>query len=214
MKYKWLNKLNNNKLIIFFNGWGMDDYIVSSLDCGEYDVITFYDYNTLDTDIEFENYSETHVIGWSMGVMVSTLFDFKNVQSRTALCATPYPVDDKYGIPTRIYNLTVKGFSEKSLQKFMERMFCEKTNLPKYSDRTFESQSTELLKMAEYCPNEKYNFTKAIIPEHDLIIPTKNQQNFWEEYKEKNNNNIRIDSIPTGHCPFSVYKSWAEIIKI
>ena len=29
MKYKWLNKDNNPKLIIFFNGWGMDEDVVN-----------------------------------------------------------------------------------------------------------------------------------------------------------------------------------------
>ena len=56
MKYKWLNKeVNNSKLILFFNGWGMDDNVVKHLDVEDYDVLMFYDYNTLDTDFDFES---------------------------------------------------------------------------------------------------------------------------------------------------------------
>ena len=50
MKYKWLNRNNNQKLIVFFNGWGIDENIVKHLDCEDYDVLMFYDYNTLDVD--------------------------------------------------------------------------------------------------------------------------------------------------------------------
>ena len=37
MKYKWLNKgvnkgVNNGKLILFFNGWGMDENVVKHLE--------------------------------------------------------------------------------------------------------------------------------------------------------------------------------------
>ena len=45
MKYKWLNLKNNQKLIIFFNGWGMDEGVVKHLDCEGYDILMFYNYN-------------------------------------------------------------------------------------------------------------------------------------------------------------------------
>ena len=76
MKYKWLNKKENNELIIFFNGWGMDESVVNHLDYENYDVLMFYDYNSLETDFNFEkikNYKK-HLISWSMGVMTATLF--------------------------------------------------------------------------------------------------------------------------------------------
>ena len=44
MEYKWLNRKNNSKLIVFFNGWGMDENIVAHLEFDEYDVLMFYDY--------------------------------------------------------------------------------------------------------------------------------------------------------------------------
>ena len=74
MKYKWLNKgVNNSKLILFFNGWGMDENVVKHLDCENYDVLMFYDYNTLNTDFDWDLldvYPEKNLIAWSMGVMV------------------------------------------------------------------------------------------------------------------------------------------------
>ena len=63
MKYKWLNKKNNKKVILFFNGWGMDDSVVKHLNPEDYDVIMYYDYNSLDADFSpVENYFEKYCI--------------------------------------------------------------------------------------------------------------------------------------------------------
>lgn len=213
MKYKWLNKTNSDKLIIFFNGWGMDDFVVSKLDCGDFDVIVFYDYNDLDLDIDLPPYKEKHIVAWSMGVMIATLFDFGEIKSATAIAGTPYPVHNEYGIPERIYNLTIKGFSDKSVQKFMERMFLTKPDMVKFSDRTIESQKSELVKMLEYKPNENFTYSKVIIPDSDLIIPTKNQTNYWRGSKYKSGDNgHEVVMIHSGHCPFLSFGSWAEIL--
>ena len=47
MEYKWLSQKNNNKLIIFFNGWGMDEFPVKHLASDDYDIIMFYKYHSL-----------------------------------------------------------------------------------------------------------------------------------------------------------------------
>lgn len=202
MKYKWLNKTNTNKLIIFFNGWGMDEKIVSHLDCGDYNVVVLYDYNDLNLDLDFSNYSEKHLIAWSMGVMVSTILNI-DCKSSTAICGTPFAIDDNNGIPERIYNLTIRGFSEASSQKFMERMFIEKPEITTFSNRTFESKLSELKKMLEYAPNKDFEFTRAIVASDDKIIPTKNQINYWKDEAE---------IITSGHCPFMLYSSWTELL--
>lgn len=202
MNYKWLRKTNSEELIIFFNGWGMDDFIVSKLDCGDYDVVVLFDYNNLDLDIDLSGYTKKHIVAWSMGVMIATLFDFGKIESATAICGTPKPIDDKYGIPKRIYNLTVKGFNELSAQKFMERMFITKPDFDKYSDRSFESQKSELVKMLEYKANEEFEYTRAITGDEDKIIPSQNQLNYWKN----------PEVIHAGHCPFGLYKKWSELI--
>lgn len=202
MNYKWINKINTDKLIIFFNGWGMDEKIISHLDCEDYNVIVFYDYNNLDIDIDLSSYREKHLIAWSMGTMIATLFDFGSMESATAICGTPLAIDDTYGIPERIYNLTIRGFSETSSQKFMERMFIERPDLKTFSNRTFESKLSELKQMLMYKPNRDFKYTKAIVADSDKIIPTKNQLNYWD-------NPIIINS---GHCPFMLYSKWSELL--
>lgn len=204
MIYKWLNKKGSNKVIIFFNGWGMDDLIVSHLDCEDYDVVVVYNYNESELSLSLDNYEEKHLIAWSMGVMTATNYYFGKLNSAIAICGTPYPINDKYGIPERIYNLTIKGFSEKSMTKFMERMFIEKPIISKYSNRDLESQKNELIKLLEYSHGNEFKYTKAIVGDSDLIIPTKNQINFWKDPL----------IIHSGHCPFMLYNRWTEILEL
>ena len=82
MKYEWLNRENNSEIIVFFNGWGMDENIVSHLDFDGYDVLMFYDYNSLETDFDFSllnKYSKRYLTAWSMGVMIATLLSLTNL---------------------------------------------------------------------------------------------------------------------------------------
>ena len=202
MNYKWLNKTSSDKLIIFFNGWGMDEKIVEHLLPEDFNVIVFYDYNTLDIEVNLSKFTEKYIIAWSMGVMTATLFKFENVKSSTAICGTPFAVDDEYGIPTRIYNLTIKGFSEKSSDKFMNRMFLSKPEIDKFSNRTFESKLSELKQLLTYKPNTDFKYTKSIVADTDIIIPTKNQLNYWKA----------PEIIHSGHCPFYLYTKWSELL--
>ncbi len=203
MKYKFYNE-NNEKLIIFFNGWGMDEFIISHLDRKGYDLLVFYDYTNLDTDFPpLNNYKEKYLIGWSMGVMISTLFYdcFGKIDKYIAINGTPKSIDNQYGIPEKIYKLTLKGFNENSCRKFIERMFDKKPTIEKFSDRTLESQREELQNLMGI--EGKYiSFDKVLVSENDNIIPTKNQLNYWRHPV----------IIKGGHCPFFEFKSWSEIV--
>ena len=102
MRYKWLNQdSNNRKVLLFFNGWGMDECVVKHLDCEDYDVLMFYDYNSLETDFDFDllkTYTEIALIAWSMGTMIATLFPQINSKNRTAINGTLKSIDTEYGI--------------------------------------------------------------------------------------------------------------------
>ena len=203
MEYKWLNKENNKELIVFFNGWGMDENVVSHLDCTNYDVLMFYDYNTLKTNFDFallEKYTKKHLIAWSMGVMTATLFNIKYT-SETAVNGTLKPIDNQFGIPERIYELTLKGFNPKGAEKFITNMFDTKTSLPEIK-RSFENQKSELEALKNYTANTSFKYSKIWLSNNDKIIPTKNQVEFW---------NIE-PNLNSGHCPFFLFKKWEELL--
>lgn len=196
MKYKWLNKQNNKKLIIFFNGLGMDENAVNHLDTEDYDIVMFYDYNNLETDFKLEEYDEKYLIAWSMGVMIATNFNF-GFKSATAINGTLMPIDAKFGINPKIYDLTIKGFNP---EKFIQNMFEEPTSIK--VSREAENQKSELVAIKNYSSKEGFKYNRILISENDKIITTKSQCNFWGI--EPN--------IKSGHCPFFLFKKWSELL--
>ena len=221
MKYKWLNKENNNKLIIFFNGWGMDEGVVKHLKFDDYDVVMFYDYNTLDTDFVLDKkYPEVNIVAWSMGVNIAGVniagvntgvntgvnrigVTFGNISKIVVINGTLKPIDEKYGIPPRIYDMTIAGFDEKSRDKFINNMGINSKDISYLLfNRTLENQKSELLALKNYKANLEFKPAKIYISEDDRIIPTKNQCAFWGI--EPN--------LKGGHYPFLNFARWGDIL--
>ncbi len=208
MQYKWLNRQNNKKVIAFFNGWGMDEKIVEHLNCDSFDVITFFDYRTLDEiNFDFSFYEEKNLIAWSMGVYVCNYFyeKFKDFDSLIAINGTQKPIDDIYGIPVLIYNLTVDNFNELSCSKFMKKI-SSNVNLKDYCSRNLEELKQELIAIRDLKVNNYLVFNKAILSTKDRIFPYKNMKNFWTE------KNIKIVDAESYHSIFDLYKNWSDLL--
>ncbi len=208
MKYKWLNRGENNKIILFFNGWGMDENVVKHLDCEDYDVLMFYDYNTLETDFDWDSlniYSEKNLIAWSMGVMVGNCLAPSlalplGEGRKIAINGTLKPIDENYGIHPKIYDLTIKGFNEKGRKRFIDSMFNKTIDIN--CNREIDEQHSELIALKNYQANEAFEYNKVLISDSDKIIPTKSQVAFWGI--EPN--------LKGGHCPFFQFKKWSELL--
>lgn len=224
MKYKWLNKENNNKLIIFFNGWGMDENAIKHLQAEEYDIVMLYDYNSLDTDLKFDKeYEQINLIAWSMGVMAASVC-FKSADGSTdknpfsvlyktckkfksvAMNGTLKPIDFEYGIHPKIYDLTIQGFDEKGRDKFVSNMFDYSSGANVYKagvrEDSLENLRAELAALKNYKGNEYFSYDKVYISKNDKIIPTKHQVNYWGV--EPN--------LEGGHYPFFNFAKWSEIL--
>jgi len=208
MQYKWLNRQNNKKIIVFFNGWGMDEKIVEHLTCSNFDVITFFDYRTLDEiNLDFSVYEEKNLIAWSMGVYVCNYFyeKFKDFDSLIAINGTQKPIDDIYGIPVLIYNLTVENFNELSCSKFMKKI-SSNINLKDYCSRNLEALKQELIAIRDLKVSNYLIFNKAILSTKDRIFPYKNMKNFWME------KNINIVDTEAYHSIFDLYQNWSDLL--
>lgn len=210
MQYKWLNKKNNKKLILFFNGWAMNESAVSNLKKDDFDILMLFDYRDINFDLsvfDFKNYDEKYLICWSMGVFASNLFkkeldNFKKI----AINGTNKIIDDNFGIPKKIYKVTTKFLNESSCDKFIKNMFNDgKLNPSIKITRTVEELKDELISIQKIELKEELKFDKVIISKDDRIIPTKNQISFWENKAPY----ILVDST---HCPFEIYESWQELI--
>ncbi len=216
MQYHWLNKQNNNKLIIFFTGWSFDEKPFEFLECKDYDVLILFDYNSLDLP-EIPKYDKYYLISWSMGVFCAYLVKAKlpKFSQKLAINGTLYPVDDELGIPQKPFILTLRH-AEKGLQgKFYQNIFQSKEEYEKYTQtpvqRTIENRVSELNNLYKRIKNTQLNYDnyydKALISSDDKIIPTQNQKNFWNKY-------LNPQIIESGHFPYYNFKSWDEILCI
>lgn len=221
MNIHWLNKNNNKKLIVFLSGWSFDYKPFITLSPTDYDIAFVYDYNNLSIPKDFEqfqNYENKTLISWSMGVFVGYLLrkHFEDFDYKLSINGTLFPVDDKFGIPVKIFELTLK-YAKKSLEgQFYKNIFLTEEEYNLYSSypvqRSIENRTSELANLYNLIKNNKqencepfYDF--AIVSEFDKIIPPKNQ------IASLNYCKIPTISLPYGHFLFYNFFSWDEIIQ-
>ena len=219
MKQFWLNKNNNQNLIIFFGGWGSDYHPFVPLNSINYDVLLFYDYRSLAPPGELkqilDSYENISMIGWSLGVWVANLIGapYKNyITVGMAINGTLDPISDENGIPNQIFEGTLQNLSPMNLIKFNRRMIQApderrkfETNIPK---RGWEELRDELKHLKEYItPSKNSFFNCAVIGANDLIFPVENQFNAW-------NNTVRTYQTNGSHFPFYQYNTWDDIIRL
>lgn len=221
MKSCWLNNQNNENLIVFFAGWSFDEKPFKFLQCNNYDVLFVYDYNNFEIPQELKNinqYKHKFLITWSMGVFVANLLKdiFTDFEYKMAINGTISPVDNEFGIPVKMFELTLKHAKIGLEGKFYKNVFQTEEEFQKYKktpvERTIENRVSELENLyseikeqKEITAKEFYDF--AIVSEFDKIIPPKNQ------IASHNKNTVKVLKIPYGHFPFYHYSSWDEFLE-
>ena len=221
MRSFWLNRQNNKNLIVFFAGWSFDNFPFVDINPTSYDVLIVYDYNDLVLPKDFEKFSQYEnktLISWSMGVFAAyELRDlFKDFNYKLILNGTVTPVDDEFGIPVKMFELTLKH-AEKGLEgKFYKNVFLTDEEYGLYESypvrRSIENRVSELENLYDLIKNKKgqeyekfYDF--AIVSEFDKIIPPKNQ------IASHKKNDIPFITVSSGHFIFYNFSSWDEIIR-
>lgn len=212
MQYFWLNqKKENKKLILFFNGWAMNETPVKHLKTEDFDVLVLFDYRNVDFNLaqfDFSKYAEKYLVCWSMGVYVCNLFkkELEDFNKKIAINGTTKIIDDNFGIPEKIYKITVKFLNEDSCDKFIKNMFDNGKLNPNITiTRTLEELKDELISIQKIELNEEMDFDCALVSSNDRIVPTKNQINFWTD-------KVEIKEIQSTHCPFEKFQTWRELL--
>ena len=214
-----LQNNNSDNLILFFCGWGMDEnpFSVLKSNC---DVLYVYDYTTPDFPaFDFSKYKSVKLLSFSYGVYagaIAKLPDDLKLDARVAINGTLIPVDDKYGVPVKQFELTEKMDSQ-SVVKFRQRLFggekaqqhfdIFENHLPK---RSAQSCTEELLGMKKYVPQipaAQKTFDKVYVAKYDRCVPTRNQRNFWQ--KACLEETIELES---GHFPFYNYEKLEDLL--
>lgn len=211
MNSVWINNnKNNKKLTVFFNGWGFDETAVKHLNCEDYNVLSVQDYRNFEFDFSlfnFDKYEKKYLVCWSMGVYVSDIFSeyFKNFNKKIAINGTQKMIDDEFGIPTRVYSLTLRHFNETSREKFVQNMFNGKEQHSISPKRNLEELKQELQSLNELNVYASLNFDKVYISTQDKIVPAKNQLNYWL-------NKTSTELLNAPHYPFFEFKNWKDIL--
>jgi len=216
MNKKWITQKNHTKLILFFNGWGMDSAAISHLQTGDYDLIELNDYSVLYfNQNKYKNYSEIYVVAWSLGVWAASHILSNStivIKKAVAINGTANPVDANEGIHPEIFKGTITGWNKKNRDRFLIRTVGEKkdfeANRSKFGERLIENQKEELIKLFDYSQQniaQSFRFDSVLIGNKDAIFPYENQLNYW-----RNKALIKVLDIP--HYPFLHFSCWDNII--
>ena len=203
------------------SGWGCDEIPFNRIDSKDYDVLMCYDYRDLSnaTDIldELKLYQEQHLIGWSLGIYISSILfkdQYKLFASRLAINGSLTPISEDQGIAPAIFQGTIDGLNERGRDKFFMRMCGGRSgfaNFAKYqTQRTVEDQKEELICLQNMILDRSITwdiFDKVLLSSRDMIFPFKNLEKAWESKSQK----VILD-LP--HFCFSEWNQWDEIIRV
>lgn len=191
MKQHFILRQGRKRLLLFFAGWGMDETPFLNIRPTDKDWMICYDYRSPDFDTDaLQGYEEILLVAWSMGVWAATrtmaAHPLLPVVRSTAVNGTPYPIDDEKGIATAIFEGTLRGLDETSLQKFHRRM-CGSATAYREFQATAPRRGTDELKeelsaiQRQYTamPTPDYAWQRAIIGENDRIFLPQNQRQAW-----------------------------------
>ena len=212
MQFNWLNQQNNPSLILFFNGWGMDACAVSSLACDGFDLLEINDYSTPTPLPAFQEYDQTILIAWSLGLIAAAQSGIK-ADLAIAVNGTLRPIDDRLGIPPAIFQGTIDNWHERGRNKFNRRMCGDRETLAHFSRtppaRSIEAQQQELIAIRNNVktqPEPTNIFDIAIISSGDRIVPPAAQNAYWTEQQ------TAFITLDAPHYLFNRWHSWKELI--
>lgn len=218
MEKTWLHKNNHQTLIVFCNGWGMDERPFHPLAAQNCDVLMISDYREMAPASDVleltGSYDAVFLIAWSMGVWAGQrIFAGKQEMFKAAIAVngTLCPIDNRFGIPEEIIAGTLRNFSEGSQAKLYRRMCRDKNgrlsfqkNLPARSLQSQKEELEALLMRCDCLTVGESIYSHIVIADKDLVMPTENQLHFWQSCNIKN--------IHGCHFPFHLWSSWDRFL--
>lgn len=184
---KYLISKNSDKLIIFFAGWGCDEYGFEHLK-SDYDVLILYDYSDLNLDFDFSKYKKFDLISFSAGVFVASVmkFDFE-IDKKIAIDGNPYLFDEKLGMSNEIQDVLC-SITEQNADDFARNYLIktdEEWKIFHPSKRTLDSCMAEFDSLKRIYTDNKQNikdiFDYAIVGDEDPIFNVNAQKEFYGE---------------------------------
>lgn len=220
MKATFISQQKENKnLVVFFLGWSCDGTEIQHLDWPGYDLMAVYDYRDLcpceTLSAAIDRYSRVCVVAWSFGVWAADCCAplFGAGCKAIAVNGTGTPIDNLFGIPERIFSLTLRSIRTQGIDTFNKRVYGMGDFSQHQSRRNFEEQYEELERLAELAKQpqqSRLHWDRALIGTDDLIFPVQNMADYWE--KNCNFAPLKVDMphYPFGPVGSTALKHWID----
>lgn len=214
MKKIWISKKDSAELILFFNGWGMDERPFGHLAVPDgFDILMTYDYTKLESLADdIKGYSRIHLVAWSLGVYAAAeIMQDIEFASATAINGTLKPIDAAEGIAPAVFQGTIDSWSEVAALKFNRRM-CGKYNKEfkaSAPERSTDDQKNELVALSKRIQNKPIPdniFRQAVIGVGDRIFLREAQEKHWHDAR------IHLRIVDEPHYFFPALKNWKEML--
>lgn len=183
---QYLVNNQSDKLIIFFTGWGCDEYEFEHL-TSKADVLLLYDYLDLNLDFDFSNYKKIDLMAFSAGVFVASIMNFNfEISKKIAISGNPYLFDEHLGLSTEIQNILCNITAENAddfARNYLIKTDEEWKNFH-HSKRTLESCKEEFNSLKNLFISQNHNikdiYDFAIMGKNDEIFNTSVQKQFYK----------------------------------
>lgn len=196
MKQTFIQQHGASSLLLFFAGWGMDETPFRHIHPQGCDFMICYDYRNFDFNAQpLTAYKEIHLVGWSMGIWAASrvMPDHRlPVTQSIAVNGTLYPIDETRGIAPTVFEGTLNGLNEITLEKFRRRMCGSATVYKEFAaiapQRTLAEVTEELAAIRQHylsLPPVTHPWDKAVIGRSDRIFLPENQLHAWQESTTK-----------------------------
>ena len=184
---KYLINNNSQNLLIFFTGWGCDEYEFEHLksDC---DVLLLYDYSDLNFNFDFSKYKNFDLISFSAGVFVASIIDFDfKINNKIALSGNPYLFDERLGLSKKIQDI-LYGITEENADDFA-RNYLVKTDYEwkifHHSKRSLQSCREEFDSLKKMYKDNKSKIKNiydcTLFGEDDHLFDVSAQKEFYKD---------------------------------
>lgn len=212
---------NEGTAILFFSGWSAPHSLALEMELPEeWTLFSVGDYRgELPQWPDMSCFSRLYLVAWSMGVWAAEYFHkcYPAPSLAVAINGTPSLISDRYGIKGVDYQRMATGLDVEGYRHFVRQMcLSEETaahflSLPDHRGITAAREELRWVGDLGGSVTEcEVPWTRAIVSDHDLVIPSGGQRRFWSD------RSIPIEELPTApHLILGTYiKSWRELLRL
>lgn len=212
MNYETLHAGNGDKLILFFNGWAVSTGVIARLEPPPGATVAVVSgYTRLEPlPAGIDAFREKRLVAWSTGVWAAgRVCGGYRWESAVAVNGTPYPCDDRRGIPEAIFRGTWEGLTAGNLRRFYRRV----GGIPLGADETTDGRSVESLReelrrigeCSRLSGAPDFPWTRVYLSENDRIFPFAPMEAYWR------GRGCPVVCLEAPHNPFSRWRRWEEL---